>query len=95
MLKFMVIVENDILGIKYDIWSGMMTIGGKIKSAVNVKILAKEYFLTKKEDRKITGSRSRYCIKCVVPELTFDKGIARLKNDFEVTQVERLERIFS
>lgn len=95
MLKYLVFVNDGVLGIKYDSWSGAMTIGGSGKMAENVKIVCREYFLLKKCEQKKTGSRARYCVRGTVPELTFEKGIERLRGDFEVMQVERLERVLS
>jgi len=93
--KYVIYREEEIIGIKYDSWSGEIEIGGKKKCKKIVLAMAKEYLFVKGMKEKFVSNDSKFCVSGVCVQSLFRTGIERLKIDFDTNIAESLGRILS
>lgn len=95
MEKFLLISDEQVIGLKYDFVSGTGVIGGALKFRSLIESVLSEYFLRDVWEKPHIISRSKCRISFTCDRKIFDNGLQLLKDHGVIVKiVNSLERLF-
>lgn len=90
--RYLIRLENEAIGLRYELPTGKMMIGGNYRLREDVEMFIEEYFGgTVPEPTFIQNRKMRYTL--TVRKKAYDKGIKRLRDNGLLEKVKSLGRI--